>query len=248
LALALSVSLVVPWVLAYQSLKPLGDWRVPLVFGFLVVAWALGLIAWRRQVAILPDVLQILVDHLTHAGTCTESACNPVKAYRELTKGLSVVAIIGLVFSCSATLLAGARDLHYLADQTRRLRIGLFIAAALLVAGVMEVSLLLHWPTARLPARDAAAIIALADTVSIGNGTVLSLLLVATYGVASLVVLDRVRERAAEIEPDRTRREEWLADNDLASMPTQQLLRVLALVAPLVAGGPLTSLFESPRR
>jgi hypothetical protein len=177
----------------------------------------------------LPDVLQILVDHLTHPGTCKENACNPVKAYRELTKGLSVVAIIGLVFSCSATLLAGARDLQCLADQTRRLRIGLFIAAALLVAGVMEVSLLLHWPPARLPPRDAAAIIILADTVSIGNGTVLSLLLVPPYGVASLIVFDRVQVRAAQLMPDRTKREEWLTDNGLASLPAQQLLRVLPL-------------------
>ena len=133
------------------------------------------------------------------------------------------------MFSCSATLLAGARDLQCLADQTRRLRIGLFIAAALLVAGVMEVSLLLHWPPARLPPRDAAAIIILADTVSIGNGTVLSLLLVPPYGVASLIVFDRVQVRAAQLMPDRTKREEWLTDNGLASLPAQQLLRVLPL-------------------
>jgi len=234
LAIALLVSLTVPWVVAFQALDPVSD-RIRLsILGIgLIVLTVMALAAYSQERQILPHVHQVLVDHLS-AG---------VKQYRELTKALALAAVTLIFASISATLyMPRPPTLIALRAQAERLQTLLYISAGILVAGVLEIAFLLRWPAARLDPIDAEPIIVLGNVVSTGAGTLLTLLLLATYGTAALIMRRRIADISREVVASE--RAQWLARHGFKSTPTGQLLRVIAMIAPLIAGGPVVQLLE----
>ena len=196
---------------------------------------ALGILAvsiwiWLGERVVLPAVLQLLVDDLSPE----------VKEVRELSKGAGFAAIASMLLALCVTLSPGERDAAAVSARLASLRRWLYVAAALLVAGLLEVAFLLHWPVARLASPEAEAVAQLAAAVTTEAGTLLSILLALTYGSAAWIL----HERARSLAPAEAG-EGWLKERGFGSTLGQHLVRVVALLAPLVAGGPLTALLES---
>jgi hypothetical protein len=145
------------------------------------------------------------------------------------------------------------------ADLSRQLRgsiLLMYIASALLIAGVAETSSLHKWPAndhlasqscpLELPpswqGRSAADFATEVDTtataISTSVGTVFSLVLIAAY--LPLAIL--LRQRAYRVVTPFARTEAWLGVHGFALQPTQQLSKVMLILSPLLAGGPVSYL------
>lgn len=227
LTVALLGSLVFAWGSMLLEVSPRG--RASVAFAAFVVL-GLSIVIWLRRTVVLPDVLQLLVNALS--GT--------VREVRELSKGAGFAAIASMLLALCVTLAPGERSAEAVSARLSSLRRWLYVAAALLVAGLLEVAFLLHWPVARLEGVEAQAVAKLADTVTTAAGTLLSILLALTYGSAVWIL----RARALSLAPTEERGE-WMSAQGFGSSLGQHLVRVVALLAPLVAGGPLTALLDA---
>jgi hypothetical protein len=145
-----------------------------------------------------------------------------------------------------------------LSVQLRGAKVLMYTAAALLIAGVAETSALHKWPAndtvegtvcpralplkwselARTRDKYVAAVDTTATAISTAVGTVASLVLAAAY----LPLAFLLRQRAYHIITPYARTEAWLGIHGFALQPTQQLAKVLLVLSPLVAGGPLSYL------
>lgn len=230
-ALGLTLALLCSVVFAFGSMLL----ELPRRHHRWVGAAALGILGlsvwiWLGERVVLPGVLHSLVEDLSPA----------VKEVRELSKGAGCGAITSMLLALCVLLAPGERSAAAVSARIAGLRRWMYVAATLLVAGLLEVGFLLHWPAARLDEVEAAAVAQLAAAVTTAAGTLLSILLALTYGSAAWLL----RERALTLAPE-VQREEWLKESGFGSSLGQHLVRVFALLAPLVAGGPLTALLDA---
>ena len=162
--------------------------------------------------------------------------------------GLSVWAAI-LVLATSAVLIASEIDpglnkddrQEALSRQFRQTKILTYCAAALLVTGVFQVAALHQWPAHEAPGLTAvqkAAIEKTGAAISTGVGTIGSLVLASAY----LPLLMVLRQRAYRVVTPWERTETWLAVHGFALQPSQQLAKLLLILSPLLAGGPISYL------
>jgi hypothetical protein len=138
-----------------------------------------------------------------------------------------------------------------LSRQFRGSKILLYTSAALLIAGVAATGALHRWPahepppctpTATTPCTPDPArekmIEETAVAVSTTVGTIFSMVLAAAYLPLGIVL----RQRAYRVVRPWERTEAWLAIHGFALQPTQQLAKILLILSPLIAGGPVSQL------
>lgn len=171
-------------------------------------------------------------------------------------RGVSVLpnALHGLSFASVALVLAascaalgrppGTGDrVDHLVRQLRRLQVLLYVSALALVAGVVEVTALMRWSTVLLPSSAAAdAIRSLATIWPAIVGTTYTLLLIAVFVPAMAILAHRGRALAPDRDPKAADR--WMEEQGLRSPLTAQVSRVLAVLGPLLAGGPAPLLLD----
>lgn len=141
---------------------------------------------------------------------------------------------------------SAAEDLQQLAAslnvQSRRLQSVLFAGAAVLVAGVVEVDSLYHWALSltKLNENQAAAVTA---SAIVPTGTFFSLFLAAAYLPAALILRERGMALARSALPleGPAAQGQWLHNNGLGTSVASQVTSLLALLGPVLAGGPLNA-------
>jgi hypothetical protein len=179
-----------------------------------------------------------------------------VRTLTAIFDGFGVWAAVLIVATSGVILANEVNDAEELSRQMRGSKILMYCAAALLIGGVSEVGALHKWPghetgptaacatpgtnqlfTEPLPARK-TRIDASATAISTSVGTVGSLVLAAAY--LPLAIL--LRQRAYRVVRPWERTETWLAIHGFALQPTQQLGKLLLILSPLMAGGPVSYL------
>jgi hypothetical protein len=157
-----------------------------------------------------------------------------------------------MVVATSAVILANkVTTQEELSRQLRGSRILMYCAAALLVTIVAEVGALHKWPAHAvaagytcitpadvIPQDKRQAIEAEATAISAAVGCIGSLVLAAAYLPLGILL----RQRAYGVVKPWERTEAWLAIHGFALQPTQQLGKVLLILSPLMAGGPISYL------
>ena len=159
-----------------------------------------------------------------------------------------------VVIATSAVILANeVATAEELSRQLRGSKILMYCAAALLISIVAEVGALHKWPahalasgktctatgtTAAITAEERKAIETEATAISAAVGTIGSLVLAAAYLPLGILL----RQRAYRVVKPWERTEAWLSIHGFALQPTQQLGKVLLILSPLLAGGPISYL------
>jgi hypothetical protein len=121
---------------------------------------------------------------------------------------------------------------HEVAVRIDRLNLLLYLGAALLVAGTLEVWSFYSWPAAYVSDAEAARFFSLAKTMSTTIGSFFSLLLASIY-VPTLLQLRIARGDRIAVE-----------DGELSQW-VRPLVNVMAILAPVLAGIPLAEVLKS---
>ena len=155
---------------------------------------------------------------------------------------LSAVTPMVLLLATCAVLepdgLDGEPALRELQDRMRRLKRLLNFASALLVAGMLNMTLWLRWPGA-LAADGGTASVPVTDAVTFFWGTVFTLVIMALYVPGSMRLNRRATAllaRYPEAKGSARDTEEWLERHGLSLTPTQQIPQAMAMLAPMLAG------------
>jgi hypothetical protein len=215
-----------------------------------VVMAALGIVAAGAMVAIslegnpltLPLFLDVLETTFERIGL--EAGSLRLHLFTGLAGAVAILATF-----CSALCLV--RDPSPTVDGVRArlamLRRVLYLSAPVLVAGVVQTSTLHRLPAAFLAEPAAGAVARFALGLAAATGTLWTLFLLGLYLPAAWILEGDVARLVESAVPDAShaRRNEWLAEAGLQSSPSQHLSRVAAMVSPLLAGGPMASLFEA---
>lgn len=217
---------------------------VTTIGGVAAILW----MAFNSDIYLGPQLMKQLLD-------ATAFTLAGVRVLSSICDGLAVWAGL-LVLATSCTILRrqpeGPKELS---RQLRASRILLNVGSALLITGVSQTAALHRWPMH--DAQGASRVVASAGTaqglaefqklvqttalaVSTTVGTACSLILVATYMPLGVLL----RQRAYEVIQPWERTEAWLAMHGMSLQPTQQLGKVLLMLAPLLAGGPVTFLLN----
>lgn len=175
--------------------------------------------------------------------------------------GFACWAAIAIVATSSVILLNRVSTPEELSRQIRASRILLSVGSALLITGVSQSAALHRWPAQEivllkqskccedLLADEAkptdvqafqATVQSTAMAISTSAGTVCSLVLAAAYLPLGLLL----RRRAYDLVKPWERTEAWLTMHSLGLNPTQQLGKVLLMLGPLLASGPVTALLN----
>ncbi len=136
---------------------------------------------------------------------------------------------------------AAARDVEWQRQRYRTLQSLLFLGAAVLVIGVLNVRQLLLWPAGFLGEGDAASVKTLVGGYSATLGFYWTMILVALYLPATLALRHESSLLAHRALPEATPKEhrKWLSEEKLSPSVAAQLSHLLAVVSPVLAGGPL---------
>lgn len=202
-------------------------------------AWTLLMLALRDSPYVGPDLMQ---DHLDNSAFLLEG----VKPALALFNGFAVWAAL-VVIATSSVVIANEIDprdddsQEQLSRQFRGAKILTYCAAALLVTGVFEIAALHQWPAHGIDGlsdETRAAIEKTGAALSTGAGTIATLVLAAAY----LPLIMVLRQRAYRVVRPWERTEAWLAMHGFALQPTQQLAKLLLILSPLLAGGPISYL------
>jgi hypothetical protein len=216
--------------------------------GVLAVLW----MALNNDIYLGPAKMKQLLD-------ATAFTLHGVRVLSSICDGLAVWAGL-LVLATSCVILRRETDEpKELSRQLRASRILLNVGSALLITGVSQSAALHRWPVhdaeraaaccpAMLPsATDAGKLSAFqkdvqttALAISTTVGTACSLVLVAAYMPLGVLL----RQRAYAVITPWERTEAWLAMHGMSLQPMQQLGKVLLMLAPLLAGGPVTYLLN----
>ena len=213
---------------------------------------AVLLMGFNSDIYLGPEKMKQLLD-------ATAFTLPGVRVLSSICDGLAVWAGLLVVATSCVILRHQTTKSNELSRQLRASRILLNVGSALLITGVSQSAALHRWPVHEaeraaaccpamlLSASDAGKLSAFqkevqttALAISTTVGTACSLVLVAAYMPLGVLL----RQRAyAVIEPwERT--EAWLAMHGMSLQPTQQLGKVLLMLAPLLAGGPVTFLLN----
>jgi hypothetical protein len=221
------------------------------VLGLLSIAYFLG----NSDVYAGPKEMHALLNATAY---CLES----VRTLTAVFDGFAFWAALLVVATACVIARHEVTKEEALSLQLRYASMMMYAAAALLIAGVSETSALHKWPThdirvgttcpSSLPAPWNALVkkddykdyqkevTTTATAISTSVGTVFSLILAATYLPLAMLL----RQRAHRVVKPHSRTEAWLAVHGFSIQPTQQLSRVLVVLSPLLAGGPVSYLIS----
>jgi hypothetical protein len=178
-----------------------------------------------------------------------------VRALSGMFDGFAFWAAFVVVATSCAILRNDAVSQEELSRQIRASRILLSVGSALLITGVAQTSALHRWPATEIDLVQKCCagmvgqlkrevlqqeVYTTALAISTTAGTACSLVLAAAYLPLGLLL----RQRAYEVVRPWERTEAWLAMHGLSLKPTQQLGKVLLMLGPFIAGGPITSLIS----
>lgn len=161
------------------------------------------------------------------------------RAFLYLPNAMLIAALVLLAFAASATLLRpspGASSPDELKRSQLALRTLLYVAAVLLVTGVVQVRTLHRLPVVDL-GEAGEPFFKMADSLALSTGGLWTLLLLTIYLPSAAILSERGRElaRTATSEGDGDA-QSWLHERGLDTTPLQHLLRLGAALTPFVAG------------
>lgn len=208
----------------------------------LAAAVAVALFAWQD-----PLTIRRLEPVLNEAFAFMRIDLGPLLL--RLFSSVLVGAAVLLAIAASSTLARPREEApspRHLAAQTQRLRQVLFLAATMLVAGTMQTAAMHRLPATLCEGDAREALAALGQGVSATAGTIWTLLILAFYLPAAMILRRRALTLAEAAEdggePDQIAK--WLAEQGMESTLWQQLARLGAIVSPFLMGGPLTALLD----
>lgn len=162
-----------------------------------------------------------------------------------------IVPVVALLAACS-TLAPPLSDLppdpKFYASQMKRLKEVLTAASAILVSGILHMGAWLRWPAALVTDKAAQdAVLGTALAITLFWGVTFTLMLVATYLPAALVLARRAEAlllgRPSEVAKPEP--EQWLKDHGLFLSLQDHFPQFSLILAPLLAS-PLSSLLVAP--
>jgi len=167
----------------------------------------------------------------------------------ENTTGLVLAAAFAIAAAASCTLAEpgpGEDRTDHLAQQTARLNRALYVGTAALVAGILQVTAAHLLPASLLPEPEGERLRAVVHGLAAGLGTVWTLVLLAIYVPAAMELRRRARTVAAAELPQAgpAERRDWLAKRELGVTALQHATRVVAILGPFLAGGPLAPMMS----
>lgn len=159
------------------------------------------------------------------------------------TSIILVVVILLMVAAWSALVFNpanGVTEETHLKDKFRHLNTALFVGATMLVAGIVHASAMHRLPGVLIDKAGAENWDQLVQGMSASTGAVWTLILLGIYVPSLLVLQTRARHLALSSVEEKTPQkiDEWLLKNGLTSQLSQKLAQVLALLSPLIIGGP----------
>jgi len=161
--------------------------------------------------------------------------------------------LTALVISALAFITAGAFAIllaedapgpERLRDRYQKLQILLYTGAAMLVVGVLHVNAVLQWPVIFVGEGDAKNLKMLADGYSADTGLYWTLILLAVYLPSTLMLRAEAwgLARRTLCQATAKERKQWLLKEKLTPSLLGQLSHLVAILGPLLAGGPLSAL------
>lgn len=232
--LACLVAIVTAGVVIDHALMPEYETKVRWLIILIVVALALDvslLVAWWTAGDVWSPAQQLL------RATVGQKVPG-INKYNRLAEALSLGGTLSLAAAACATLWqrhAGAdEDEQQLLKRVRLLRPVLIVGAVTLVIAILRLSVTHAWGASFLPP-DSALAKNLASLITgiVGSlGTVYTLLMAALYLPAAIILRARVMKLATTQQDPQT----WLSNNGLDLSISKVVPRVIALLAPLLAG------------
>jgi hypothetical protein len=201
-------------------------WQVPFVIAAVAIAVACALIP--RQ-GYMPTTVQILTLQV-------EKQCpNAVEFVVQQERG-GAFAVGLLVCSLSILLLPSDRDTDQdLASRMRSLAYVLYVGTALLIASMLRLSALYEWVVLVAEESSRESLKLLASSLMRVWGVYYTTLLATIYLPAYLILRKR-GHALIEGASTEAEREKWLKDRGLALGATDILPRLVAILAPIIAG------------
>ncbi|MDH5738815.1 MAG: hypothetical protein OEY77_00655 [Nitrospira sp.] len=161
-----------------------------------------------------------------------------------------IVPVVALLAACStlAPPISGQPDPKFYASQMKRLKEVLTAASAILVSGILHMGAWLRWPAALVADKAGQeAVLGTALAITLFWGVTFTLMLVATYLPAALLLARRAEALLLEPSPTATEPEpdQWLKDHGLFLSLQDHFPQFGLILAPLLAS-PLSSLLVAP--
>ncbi len=134
----------------------------------------------------------------------------------------------------------------HLKKQIGYLNTGLFVGATMLVAGVVHSNALHQLPGVLLDQEAAENWDQMLQGLSASTGAIWTFLLLGIFGPSFYILRERARSLALASGEETTPQsiDEWLAEKGLKIQLPQILAQVIALLSPLIAGGPAAPLLH----
>jgi hypothetical protein len=162
-----------------------------------------------------------------------------------------IVPVAALLAACSTLappVTGRAIDPDHCALQMRRLKEVLSAASAILVSGILHMGAWLRWPAALVGDKHAhEAVLGAALAITLFWGVTFTLMLVATYLPAAILLARRAQALLQESPDKQTmpEQDQWLKDHGLFLSLQDHFPQFGLMLAPLLAS-PLSSLLLAP--
>lgn len=162
---------------------------------------------------------------------------------------LLLVVTVMLIVAAWSTLLgktAADETAETLKDQIRKLNTTLFVGAAMIVAGIVHANATHLLPGVLLNETRAAEWNELVGGLSASMGAVWTFILLGIYLPSIAVIRMRARELAVGAAASGASRDvdEWQSSHGLTPQFRDSLVQVIALLSPLIIGGPAAPLLQ----
>jgi hypothetical protein len=242
-----------------------------LTFTYAIVFASLQLVskeAARVAVAVIgmTTVVVTIVSFTLSTFDFNEKLLGPVyeltraKLWVSAVEGLAKSALFALAVGAGVVLFASARVIRninaenaqkvatQLSGHQRLLRLMLYVGAVALVAGTMEVTALYNWAVGFLTIEDGyvSKLELIPTAMGALNGAYYTIFLSAIFAPALMLMHGMVNSAAIVANPTASpaERSKWLSDIGVATDLPKKIFSVLAILAPMIAGGPLGKLLE----
>ena len=239
-----------------------------LIAALIVVGSPRSMYSWRNLAVVLPALPFALYTPSQRGGAWrfnenllgwTAYSGTNAQLFVSVVEALAFSALTGIAFAAGCVLYRTTVRRHGTSDEIearlvdlarhhRHIRLLLYTGAAALVGGTLEVTALYQWAVNLLDPTYARVEDSkdLPQAMGLLTGSFYSLLLasifVPTYGtlrVHAEHLADNAKPTATAAE-----RKAWLIDNAIDASVPRQILSILAVLSPLIAGGPVTQILD----
>jgi hypothetical protein len=212
----------------------------------LVVIGVAAVSSFVKAQAILP------VEHLLGAdGPFAAPLAAFLRTISSTIRAATFAAVASLVAAACTTLRTDITESAehseaFLRLQIERLQVVLYAGAALLVLAVLEFQMFFDWLLTAIPNPERITLAAVIAAATGSNGAIYTVFLAALYVPASLILRARCHALSHAIVPslDIQGRDEWLEKRGLAPTWPRTATRALVVLAPYLAGSPLSALIK----